>query len=244
VPEGTRPVDGAVRLDLDAGLRRLGYADFRPGQREAIGQLLAVGRLLLVAPTGGGKSLVYQLPAVLLGGTTLVVSPLISLMQDQVRALASRGIAATYLALLQQLRGDPAVFHAQAKQALELATEFRVLSLEQLVAAQSVEGAMLGRSHEPGAGVVRNARLRPLLERDHERVLRQLFGHAHVADDPGQAGDQPRRFDPEDRLDGTLGLGNRHGYRSHHRHLPGARRASLALGCRPEPSSNTPARTP
>ncbi len=98
VSEGTRPVDGAVRLDLDAGLRRLGYADFRPGQREAIEELLTVGRLLLVAPTGGGKSLVYQLPAVLLDGTTLVVSPLISLMQDQVRALESRGIAATYLA--------------------------------------------------------------------------------------------------------------------------------------------------
>ena len=95
---GTRPVDDAVRLDLDAGLHRLGYAGFRPGQREAVERLLAVGRLLLVAPTGGGKSLVYQLPAVLLGGTTLVVSPLISLMQDQVRALESRGIAATYLA--------------------------------------------------------------------------------------------------------------------------------------------------
>ena len=49
-------------LDLDAGLRRLGYAAFRPGQREAIETLLASGRLLLVAPTGGGKSLIYQLP--------------------------------------------------------------------------------------------------------------------------------------------------------------------------------------
>ena len=98
VPEGTRCVDEPVRFDLDAGLRRLGYARFRPGQRDAIERLLAVGRLLLVAPTGGGKSLVYQLPATLLGGTTLVVSPLISLMQDQVRALEARGIAATYLA--------------------------------------------------------------------------------------------------------------------------------------------------
>ena len=98
VPEGTRPVDEAVRLDLDAGLRRLGYTRFRPGQREAVEPLLAVGRLLLVAPTGGGKSLIYQLPATLLGGTTLVVSPLISLMQDQVRALEARGVAATYLA--------------------------------------------------------------------------------------------------------------------------------------------------
>ncbi len=85
-------------LDLDAGLHRLGYAAFRAGQREAIETLLASGRLLLVAPTGGGKSLIYQLPAILLDGTSLVVSPLISLMQDQVEALESRGVAATYLA--------------------------------------------------------------------------------------------------------------------------------------------------
>ena len=85
-------------LDLDAGLHQLGYADFRPGQREAIETLLDGGRLLLVAPTGGGKSLTYQLPAALLPGTTLVVSPLISLMHDQVSALEQRGVAATFLA--------------------------------------------------------------------------------------------------------------------------------------------------
>jgi ATP-dependent DNA helicase RecQ len=85
-------------LDLDAGLSRLGYAAFRPGQREAVETLLGEGRLLLVAPTGGGKSLIYQLPAALLGGTTLVISPLIALMQDQVEALNARGVAATFLA--------------------------------------------------------------------------------------------------------------------------------------------------
>jgi ATP-dependent DNA helicase RecQ len=85
-------------LDLDAGLKRLGYDSFRPGQREAIETLLAVGRLLLVAPTGGGKSLIYQLPAELLPGTALVVSPLVALMHDQVAALEARGVAATFLA--------------------------------------------------------------------------------------------------------------------------------------------------
>jgi ATP-dependent DNA helicase RecQ len=85
-------------LDLDAGLRRLGYAAFRPGQREAVELLFRGGRILLVAPTGGGKSLTYQLPALLLPGTTLVVSPLVSLMHDQVEALAARGVSATYLA--------------------------------------------------------------------------------------------------------------------------------------------------
>jgi len=84
--------------DLDEALVRLGYESFRPGQREAIETLLTSGRLLLVAPTGGGKSLTYQLPATLLDGTTLVISPLVSLMVDQVAALEARGIPATYLA--------------------------------------------------------------------------------------------------------------------------------------------------
>ena len=83
---------------LERALARLGYAAFRPGQREAIETLLGRGRLLLVAPTGGGKSLTYQLPATLLRGTTLVVSPLVSLMADQVQALEARGVAATFLA--------------------------------------------------------------------------------------------------------------------------------------------------
>jgi ATP-dependent DNA helicase RecQ len=83
---------------LDAALAKLGYERFRPGQREAIELLLEARRLLLVAPTGDGKSLSFQLPASLLPGTTLVISPLISLMADQVRALSERGIAATYLA--------------------------------------------------------------------------------------------------------------------------------------------------
>lgn len=84
--------------DHQAALERLGYESFRPGQREALDTLFATGRLLLVAPTGGGKSLIYQLPAVMTDGTTLVISPLISLMNDQVTALKARGIPATYLA--------------------------------------------------------------------------------------------------------------------------------------------------
>jgi ATP-dependent DNA helicase RecQ len=85
-------------IDLHEGLKRLGYSEFRPGQREAIATLLDHRRLLLVAPTGGGKSLIYQLPAILLPGTSLVISPLISLMHDQVAALVSRGVPATFLA--------------------------------------------------------------------------------------------------------------------------------------------------
>jgi len=83
---------------LQDALARLGHASFRPGQQEAVESLLEGGSVLLVAPTGGGKSLCYQLPALLLEGTTLVISPLISLMQDQVSALEERGVDATYLA--------------------------------------------------------------------------------------------------------------------------------------------------
>ncbi len=83
---------------LAGALRKLGYQGFRSGQRRAIETLLSERRLLFVAPTGGGKSLVYQLPACLLTGTTVVVSPLIALMNDQVQALEKRGIPATFLA--------------------------------------------------------------------------------------------------------------------------------------------------
>jgi len=86
--------------ELDRKLKeRFGHAALHPWQREAIDALLTgPGRVLVVAPTGGGKSLCYQLPATELEGTTIVVSPLIALMDDQVRALTARGISATYLA--------------------------------------------------------------------------------------------------------------------------------------------------
>jgi ATP-dependent DNA helicase RecQ len=100
-----RPVNRASSLQVAAPLleevlrARFGLPAFRPWQREAIEAVLGEpGRALVVAPTGGGKSLTYQLPAVVLGGTTLVLSPLVALMEDQVRALTARGIAATFIA--------------------------------------------------------------------------------------------------------------------------------------------------
>ena len=78
---------------------RFGLPSFRPWQREAIDALLqGAGRVLVVAPTGGGKSLTYQVPGTLLEGMTLVLSPLVALMEDQVRALEARGVPATFLA--------------------------------------------------------------------------------------------------------------------------------------------------
>jgi len=77
---------------------RFGLAAFRPWQREAIDALLDGGRVLVVAPTGGGKSLTYQVPGAVLPGMTLVLSPLVALMEDQVRSLEARGVPATFLA--------------------------------------------------------------------------------------------------------------------------------------------------
>jgi len=74
-----------------------GYDDFRPGQSEAIARVAAGQPLLAVMPTGSGKSMCYQLPALLDGGLTLVVSPLIALMRDQVAQMQSLGVGAASL---------------------------------------------------------------------------------------------------------------------------------------------------
>ncbi|MFH0944283.1 MAG: RecQ family ATP-dependent DNA helicase [Planctomycetota bacterium] len=74
-----------------------GHADFQGPQEETIDHLLAGGNALVILPTGGGKSLCYQLPAMLMSGVTVVLSPLIALMQDQVDQLRKRGLPATYI---------------------------------------------------------------------------------------------------------------------------------------------------
>ncbi len=77
--------------------KHFGFDDFREGQREVIGSILEGKDAVVVMPTGSGKSLCYQLPAMILNGATVVVSPLIALMKDQVDALQARGLPATFI---------------------------------------------------------------------------------------------------------------------------------------------------
>src|SRR6202171_5774014 len=77
--------------------RHWGYRTFRPLQEPAMTAVLEERDSLVVLPTGGGKSLCYQAPAVARGGTTVVISPLISLMKDQVDGLQERGVRALQL---------------------------------------------------------------------------------------------------------------------------------------------------
>jgi len=110
--------------NLDAARAALaetfGYGEFRPGQEAVIGHLLAGRSAAAVFPTGGGKSLCYQIPALLLPGLTLVVSPLIALMKDQIDQLTRRGVAAGRLD--STLTGDEvrALMDAVRKGALRL----------------------------------------------------------------------------------------------------------------------------
>ena len=90
-------MSASVGHNLESHLAPFGLDAFRPGQQEVIETVLAGRDCLCVMPTGAGKSLCYQLPAIAQGGVTLVVSPLIALMKDQVDALVARGLPATFI---------------------------------------------------------------------------------------------------------------------------------------------------
>lgn len=88
------PLDSSLHHTLR---RVFGFESFRPNQEDIVGNILAKRDVFAVMPTGGGKSLCYQLPALLMQGTAVVISPLISLMKDQVDAAQENGISAEFL---------------------------------------------------------------------------------------------------------------------------------------------------
>jgi len=98
-----------------------GFTSFRPGQEQVIDNVLASKSTAVIMPTGGGKSLCYQLPALILEGVTLVISPLIALMKDQVDALGRQGIPATFI------NSSIAITEADRRLAAVQAGEYKLL---------------------------------------------------------------------------------------------------------------------
>ena len=93
--------------------RHFGHSRFRQGQEQLIDAILSGHDVLGVMPTGGGKSVCYQVPALMMPGMTLVVSPLISLMKDQVAALKRAGVAADWIFQLKKLDDITADFRSR-----------------------------------------------------------------------------------------------------------------------------------
>jgi len=132
-----------------------GYDRFRPGQRDIIEAVLEGRDLLVVMPTGGGKSLCFQLPALLTPGVTIVVSPLIALMQDQVQSLCDNGIGATFL----NSTVSPLEVRSRAQQILQgqikllyvaperLLSEQFLLFLEQIHSTIGIAGFAIDEAH-------------------------------------------------------------------------------------------------
>jgi ATP-dependent DNA helicase RecQ len=126
-------------LDLaDALKSRFGFSSFRPGQEAIVRDALAGRDLLAIMPTGGGKSLCFQLPAVLQTGITLVISPLIALMQDQVRLLQDNGIAATYI----NSSLEPGEVSARLRGATQGEYKLLYLAPERLMQAGFIDGVL------------------------------------------------------------------------------------------------------
>jgi len=124
---------------------RFGLPGFRVAQLKVIGPLLAGRDVLAVLPTGAGKSLCYQVPALLAGGLTVVVSPLVSLMQDQVATLRRRGLPAAYLnstLSLEQRRGVTDAVRSGAVRLLYCAPE-RLVGLCRWLRAAAVPVSLL-----------------------------------------------------------------------------------------------------
>lgn len=110
-----------------------GHSEFRPGQKEVIDALAAGSHVLAVMPTGSGKSLCYQIPALLRGGLTLVVSPLIALMEDQVAALRLSGVPADAVNSSRSREENLEIWHRARRRASQGEPSILYLSPERLM---------------------------------------------------------------------------------------------------------------
>jgi ATP-dependent DNA helicase RecQ len=143
--------------DLAQSLHRIfGFTSFRPGQELVVRDALAGRDLLALMPTGGGKSLCFQLPALLQPGVSLVVSPLIALMQDQVRLLEDNGISATFInsslrsdelrqRITAMLRGTYKLVYLAPERLLM--TDFLTGPLQQLATKPGINAFVIDEAH-------------------------------------------------------------------------------------------------
>jgi ATP-dependent DNA helicase RecQ len=148
----TAPDFASDQGDASQVLRRVfGYDEFREGQREIIEHVVAGGDALVLMPTGGGKSLCYQIPALVRKGTGVVISPLIALMQDQVDALRALGVRAGFLNStlgFDEQRTVEAMFRAGELDLLYLAPErLRLESTQRLLDAGDVSLFAIDEAH-------------------------------------------------------------------------------------------------
>jgi ATP-dependent DNA helicase RecQ len=150
-PDITSGNDSAI-TDAAQALRRVfGYDEFREGQQEIIEHVVAGGDALVLMPTGGGKSLCYQIPALVRKGTGVVISPLIALMQDQVDALRALGVRAGFLNSTldyDEQRTVEALFRAGELDLLYLAPErLRLESTQRLLDGGDVALFAIDEAH-------------------------------------------------------------------------------------------------
>ena len=138
----TLPIPAAVRRSLR---ETFGFAELRHGQHDVIARVLEGRDTLAIMPTGAGKSLCYQLPALHLSGTTLVVSPLISLMKDQAEKLGEAGVAAEQLNSAQKASEQGASMEriADAESDIVFATPERLADPEFRAAMKARNVALL-----------------------------------------------------------------------------------------------------
>ena len=170
-------------VDLAQSLHRIfGFNTFRPGQEAVVRDALANRDLIALMPTGGGKSLCFQLPALLQPGVSLVVSPLIALMQDQVRQLEDNGIAATFInsslrreenqqRIAALVRGEYKLVYLAPERLL--LNEFLTGPLERLAAGPGINAFVIDEAHcvsEWGHDFRPEYRQLSMLRRRHPRV--------------------------------------------------------------------------